>query len=99
MGKQVHTEAELYAVYVLWLRGLSQMQIAARLDKRRAQVTGIIDRSPYRNRSVMTDGERQKHLDVLLANRAAKEDTLDKGLLVPRDFRIAHLEGNQIRGN
>lgn len=59
------TEQQKYTVYVLWLRGHTEAYCAKAAGLRERQVAGLIWRSPYRNRSAMTDQERQSLLDQL----------------------------------
>lgn len=92
-----HDAKTRFIVHVLWLRGHTEMQCAVMAKLRRKQVAGIIARSPYANRSAMTDAERQTHLDVLRENRFDGDGMIDGGVLRPSQFTILALEREQLR--
>ncbi|WP_310203366.1 hypothetical protein [Ancylobacter sp. 3268] len=83
---------------MLWLIGMSQSSIAAVLLKRRKQVAGIVDRSPYAKRSEMTDAERQAAINELLAVRLGEDGkTVDGGILDRVPMKIIPLRRAQRR--
>jgi hypothetical protein len=91
-----HTDRTTYVAWVLWLIGMSQTSIARVLLKRRKQIAGIVDRSPYAKRSAMSDGERQRAVDELLAVRFGEDgQPIDGGVLDPVPMKIIPLRGMQ----
>ncbi|MDR6954173.1 hypothetical protein J2X65_003541 [Ancylobacter sp. 3268] len=77
---------------------MSQSSIAAVLLKRRKQVAGIVDRSPYAKRSEMTDAERQAAINELLAVRLGEDGkTVDGGILDRVPMKIIPLRRAQRR--
>lgn len=96
MRAKGHTDRVIYVTWVLWLIGMSESSIAAVLLKRRKQISGIVGKSPYSNRSGMTDKQRQKELDdLLLVRRGDDGKTVDEGLLDPVVMKIIPLRGRQ----
>lgn len=82
-----HPERVLYTVWALWVIGLSEAVIGRAVARSRKQISGIISRSPYPNRSAMTDEERQRALELLLKIRIGDDGKpIDSGLLdhIPR---------------
>jgi hypothetical protein len=93
-----HSERTIYVAWVLWLVGMSEAKIAVVLLKRRKQIAGIINRSPYANRSEMSDGARQQALDELAAARFGDDGRpVDGGLLDPVPMTIIPLRGRQVK--
>lgn len=93
-----HSDRTVYVAWVLWLIGMSEAKIATVLLKRRKQIAGLIGRSPYANRSGMSDAERQRHLDVLAGARFGEDGApVDGGLLDPVPMRIIPLRRAQQR--
>ena len=87
---------------MLWLIGMSEPKIGAVLLKRSKQISGIVSRSPYANRSAMTDEERQKALDDLALVRFGDDGKpIDGGILDNVPMTIIPLQGKQrkIRSN
>lgn len=83
-------------MWVLWLIGMSEPKIAAATFKRPKQVSGIVGRSPYSNRSAMTDAERQKALDELASVRIGDDGkAIDGGALDKIPMKIIPLRGQQ----
>lgn len=94
-----HPERVLYTVWSLWVIGLSEATIGRAVARSRKQISGIISRSPYPNRSAMTKQERQDALDRLLRIRIGDDGKpLDSGLLdhIPR--KVLDLRGGQVKG-
>lgn len=92
----LHTERTHYVAWVLWLVGMSETSIAMVLQKRRKQVAGIIGRSPYANRSGMSDGDRQAQLDALAEVRVGPDGKpVDGGLLDRVPMKIIPLRSGQ----
>lgn len=98
--KQVarHTDGAVYTIWVLWLIGMSEPKIAAVTLKRPKQVAGIVGRSPYKNRSAMSDAERQKALDELASIRTGDDGKpIDGGVLDRVPMKIIPLRGKQLK--
>jgi len=82
--KRQHSERKLYLVYVLWLKGHTERSIGMWCHLRSKQVSGIVARSEYADRSGMADTDRQARLDELKAirmnesNRPTDGGALDK---------------------
>lgn len=99
-GKPVsrHSDGSIYVVWVLWLIGMSEPKIGLVASKGAKQVSGIVSRSPYANRSAMTDEERQKHLDELASIRIGEDGKkTDGGLLDRVPMKIIPLQGRQLK--
>lgn len=92
-----HADGVVYTVWVLWLIGMSLTSIGAATLKRRKQIAGIIARSPYTNRSAMTDEERQQAIDELIAVRHCENDgaAMDGGILDRIPLTIIPLRDRQ----
>lgn len=93
-----HSDRTNYIVWVLWVIGFSEAGIGSVTGKRRKQIAGIVNRSPYPNRSSMSDEQRQKALDELLLARIGDDGKpIDGGVLdrVPR--KIIALRGRQVK--
>ncbi|WP_187967907.1 hypothetical protein [Aquibium microcysteis] len=91
-----HPERVLYTVWALWIVGLSEPVIGRAVARSRKQISGIVSRSPYPNRSAMTIEERQRCLDLLLKIRMGDDGKpIDSGLLdhIPR--QVMELRKNQ----
>nr|CAD6606017.1 hypothetical protein RNT25_01765 [arsenite-oxidising bacterium NT-25] len=81
---------------MLWLIGMSEPKIAAVLLKRPKQISGIVTRSPFANRSAMTDGQRQAALDELASVRFGEDGKpIDGGILDKVPMKIIPLQGKQ----
>lgn len=94
-----HSDRSVYIIWVLWLVGMSEASIAKVALKRPKQVAGIVTRSPYRNRSGMTDAERREKLTELLAARIGDDgQPIDGGILDRVPLRIIPLRGKQRKG-
>lgn len=94
-----HTERDVYVAWVLWVIGMSEASIGAVVMKRRKQIAGLITRSPYANRSAMSQEQRRAALDELLAiriNEGGKK--LDGGLLDRIPLKIIPLRAEQKKG-
>lgn len=94
-----HPERVLYTVWSLWVIGFSEAWIGRAVSRSRKQISGIIARSPYPNRSAMTRQERQEALDRLLRIRIGDDGKpIDSGLLdhIPR--KVLDLRGSQVKG-
>ena len=89
--KRRHGEATEFTVIALWLAGFSAGNIAAQLGMRRSQILGIAHRSPFKNRSNMTDAERQHHLDEMREIRFDDGVPIDGGALDRFNWRIIPL--------
>jgi uncharacterized protein YjcR len=95
----LHSSQVKFIAYALWIKGHSMPMIAHWLNMRPKQVAGLIARSPWPNRSVMTDKERQAALDELKAIRENKAGaTLDQGVLNRFVWTVEPLERAQQRG-
>ena len=87
MHKRKANDEARYIAFVLWLGGSSLSAVAAQVTAatREVYLSGhvwkLIQRSPYRKRSAMTQDERQNHLDLLATER------LDRGKLSASAFR------------
>lgn len=94
-----HSERDIYIAWVLWVIGMSETSIGAVLMKRRKQIAGLITRSPYANRSIMTDEERQAALDDLLLIRIGEDGRpVDRGALDGIPMKIIPLRETQRKG-
>ncbi len=64
--KSKHSEATLFIVYAMWLKGHTEATtaLAAGLHSKK-QVAGIIARSPWKDRAGMGDQARQEELSNL----------------------------------
>lgn len=94
-----HTDRDVYVAWVLWVIGMSERSIATVLMKRPKQIAGLVNRSPYANRSAMTDGERESELKGLLAIRIGENGKpIDGGLLDRIPLKIIPLRGKQKKG-
>ena len=93
-----HADPEKYMIYVLWLIGHSLRSIAITLQMRTKQVAGIIDRSEYKNRSIMTDQERRTLLGELKEVRFEDGVPLDGGRLDRIKWDLLPLGTTQMRG-
>lgn len=96
--KRRHGESMKYIVYVLWLIGYSERSISIILEMRPKQVAGIIGRSDYRNRSIMTDQERRTLLEELREIRFENGVPIDGGKLDKISWAIRPLGESQLRG-
>lgn len=67
MPRQKHPDDILFCVYALFLKGHTETTVAAMLGLTRKQVSGIVNRSPYRGRAAMDDATRQAALSQLKA--------------------------------
>lgn len=94
-GVARHHDGVVYTVWVLWLIGMSEPKIGAVTLKRSKQIAGIVGRSPYKNRSAMTDQERQRHLDELISVRFDDGKPIDGGILDRVPMKIIPLRGKQ----
>ncbi len=96
---KTYTEAERYIAWVMWVVGFSEKSIAVSLGIRRKQVAGLVNRSPYPNRSAMSDAERQAALNDLLSMRTGEDGKpIDGGRLVNVPTTIVPLRKAQKRG-
>lgn len=97
-GVTRHSEGSIYAVWVLWLIGMSEPKIGLVAGKGAKQVSGIVSRSPYANRSAMSDEARQAALDELALIRMGDDGTpIDGGLLDRVPMKIIPLQGRQVK--
>lgn len=95
-GNGKHSDRDVYVAWVLWLIGMSEPKIATVLMKRPKQISGIINRSPYTNRSAMSDDERQNKLNELLLIRIdSSGQPVDGGLLDRIPMKVIQLRGRQ----
>lgn len=93
-----HSDRTNYVVWVLWVIGMSEVSIAEVTGKRRKQIAGIVNRSPYPNRSSMTVAERQAALDELLLIRIGDDGKpIDGGVLDRVPHKIIALRGSQVK--
>lgn len=91
-----HSERDTYIVWVLWVIGMSEVSIATVVMKRPKQIAGIVNRSPYANRSRMTDDERATALSKLLAIRLeGAAGPIDGGILDRVPMKIIPLRAKQ----
>lgn len=95
----MHNERVKYQVYVLWLKGHSLKTISFWTKLREKQLAGLVTRSPWVNRSAMTDEERQVALNELKAIRnGADGKPLDGGMFDRIDWTPLPLAREQVRG-
>lgn len=66
---------------VLWVKGHTETTVAALAGLRRKQVSGIIGRSPFKNRSALSTQERQSQLNKLKEIRVKDGKTRCPGVL------------------
>lgn len=93
-----HDESTLFKVWVMWVIGFSEPKIGAVVGKSRKQVSGIVARSPYPNRSAMSLVERQTALDELITMRRAADGTLlDGGILDRIPHKVIDLSPKQVK--
>jgi hypothetical protein len=98
MGKTKHSDSSIYVVWVLWLIGMSEKKIGLVASKGGKQVAGIVSRSPYANRSAMSDDQRQKALDELASVRIGEDGKkMDGGILDRIPMKIIPLQGRQLK--
>ena len=75
---------------------MSEGGIGAVVLKGKKQISGIVGRSPYTNRSSMTDAERQAKLDELAEVRIGDDGKkIDGGILDRVPLKIIPLQGRQ----
>jgi hypothetical protein len=79
-----YTEKQKYTVFVLWLAGHTLTRISRVVGLTRGQVAGIVGRSPYTDRSAMTDEERGEFLDELKALKKDLMPGINEDLFVVR---------------
>lgn len=95
-GRAPHPDRTVFTTWLLWLIGYSEADIAARLQLARKQVSGIIARSPYSNRSAMSDAVRQQKYQELASNRFDDDgNPLDGGMLKHLPKKVNPLKPNQ----
>lgn len=92
-----HSESDKYVVYVLWVRGHSLTTISRWTRKGVKQLAGIVTRCPWKNRSAMTDQQRQVALNELRAIRMVDGEKLDKGGLDGIDWKVLPLLKGQVK--
>lgn len=93
-----HSDRTNYVVWVLWVIGVSEAGIADVTGKRKKQIAGIVNRSPFPNRSAMTDQERQAALQELLLVRIGEDGKpIDGGILDRVPHKIIPLRGKQVK--
>lgn len=97
--RRQHTDGEKYTVYVFWVMGHTERVIARVMGLRPKQIAGIIAKSEYRNRSEMTDLERQAKLVELEDIRFEDGIPLDGGILSKVVWGILPLQGKQKKGS
>lgn len=94
-----HSERTNFIVWCLWLIGFSERSIGQVTGLRRKQVSGLVGRSPYSNRSAMSDEDRQEKLYELLQIRVQEDgSTLDDGVLDKIPMKIIPLRAGQQKG-
>lgn len=97
--RERHDERVLYTVWALWLIGFSEQRIGMVVGRTRKQISGIVARSPYPNRSAMSDQERQAKLDELIKIRLTSNGRpLDGGVLDQIPHKIIPLRATQRKG-
>lgn len=95
--RRFYSDRLKYTIYVLWLHGYSYGKCAAytspfaRESLSNTQIGSIIRRSPYHGRKLMSDEERQKHLDILKSNR------LDRGAIEEWVFTAGEIQDGRQR--
>lgn len=81
---------------MLWLIGMSEAKIGAVVLKGKKQISGIVGRSPYANRSSMSDADRQSKLNELAEIRVGDDGkAVDGGILDRVPMTIIPLQGRQ----
>lgn len=93
-----HTDPDKYVVFVLWMKGYSERSISYVMGMRVKQIAGIIGRSEYKGRSMMTDHERRMRLMELKEIRMDDGYPLDGGKLNNIDWELLPLGKAQLRG-
>ena len=93
-----HKDATVYVVWVLWLIGMSEGAVGLVAGLSKKQVAGIISRSPYKNRSAMSDKERRDKLDELWSVRLEEGKPLDGGILDRVRGEFLELRRSQRKG-
>lgn len=93
-----HRDATVYTVWVLWLIGMSERGVGMVAGLGKKQVAGIVTRSPYSNRSKMSDAERREKLDELWGIRSEGGEPIDGGILDPLRDSFLPLRGRQRKG-
>ena len=100
MPARRHSDDILFCVYALFLKGHSEATVAAFMKLTVKQVSGIINRSPYRGRAGMPDSDRQRHLTNLKTIHFDRQANRLRcgGRLERFDFDIQPLAGDQRPG-
>lgn len=97
-GRVRHDESTIFTIWVMWVIGFSESKIGSVVGKSRKQISGIIARSPYSNRSALSMEERQKALEELVQMRFSSDGTpLDGGLLDRIPHKVIPLTLRQIK--
>ncbi len=71
---RAHSEDRVNVILALWLLGYSQSKIADQMSMGTKQIAGLVYRSPYSNRSAMSDEDRQKSYNELRKQIASTSD-------------------------
>lgn len=98
-ARPVHGDQTIYVVWVLWLVGFTEQQIARRIGLSKKQVAGLVARSDYSNRSAMSYEDRQqRYQDLIQARFDDGGGSIDGGVLKSLPDRVLPLKGKQKRG-
>ena len=93
-----HTDNTRLVVWVLWLVGHPENTIGRFVGKRKKQIAGIVNRSPYPNRAAMTMDERRTAIADLMRVRVGDDGKpLDGGLLDRVKLEVLPLRASQVK--
>jgi hypothetical protein len=96
MSSDRHPDHIIYACWVLWLIGFTEIEISGRLGLRKKQVSGLINQSPYSGRAMMTDEQRQAHYVTLKSKRYRQDgEPRDRGMIAFFPETVRPLRGKQ----
>lgn len=93
-----YTERELLIAWVLWLVGHSESAVGQVIGRRKKQVAGLVNRSPYPNRSAMSIEERRVAIAELMLTRYGDDGKpIDGGLLDRVSLTPLQLRSRQVK--
>lgn len=99
MSRPSQPDHVIYSIWILWLIGFTEAEIADRLGlKSRKVVSGIVGRSDYANRSSMAIDERQAAYEALRKVRyEASGEPRDRGLIAYMPEFVRPLRPKSVR--